>query len=567
MSVSQLLSESDSFVVPAYQRPYSWTIEEAGQLFEDIATAAGVDEADELEPDYFLGAILLLDPNSGATPASRPSGSANELEIVDGLQRLVTLTILACALRDLDPDPQSEIATRLDGLVRVPGMPVSDSSRIALPVEEWGIALDLVIAPGGCLRSVPAEQQLDSRQQAVINVRDRFMQDLKALSIEQRRALATYVYERCHMVVVKTNDIDRAHRIFMVLNDRGRPLQKKDILKAEILRSTEPAHRGEALAVWRDVEMRLGDELENFLSHLRAVHGYHRMQIIAGIRRIVREAGSARSFIHDIFKPLADAYAITLQAPGHKADIPLELRRALVRLQRLNGNEWVPAVLRILSLNLSDELTRQYLEELERAALLMRIVCLGSSKRQTRFAKIARDLSTPRPPAPVGLYEPSREELRAIAFNMRDLHSRNVQACKGLLMRINDELQPDAIDADPSDYTVEHVLPQRPKPSSLWRKWHPDTEERMRLTSSLGNLVLVSHKNNGLARNDEFLRKKEIYCEPGDAVPSLAVTAAYLDSDEWLPEHIRAREAALIALVNKIWRLELEVEAVDEAVA
>lgn len=555
MSVSQLFAETNRFNVPIYQRPYSWTVDEAGQLLEDVATAAGIEEDQALEPDYFLGAILLLDLNQPEDQACGGAQSPNELEIVDGLQRIVTLNILICALRDLEPDPQSPTAQRLDELVRLRDVPLADSSRIGLPSEEWRGVFDLVVAPGGCLRSIPKNDELDMLQRAVINARDRLLKDLKALSLEQRRTLSSYLCQRCHVVVVKTHDIDRAHRIFMVLNDRGRPLQKKDILKAEILRSIEPDNRDAASAVWRDVEASLGDEFENFLSHLRSVHGYHRMQIIAGVRRVVREAGSGRNFIYQILKPLSEAYVTVLKASDSDVAIPESVRRVLVRLSRLNGSEWVPAVLLILGRNLQPRLAREYLEEVERAAFLMRLVCLGSGKRLTRFAKIAAKLSAEHLPRPADLYEASREEQRAIWFNLNDLHSRNVQACKALLLRINDELQPDAIFVDPAKYTVEHVLPQRPRPTSLWRQWYPDSEERMALTASLGNLVLVSHKNNGLARNDEFQHKKEIYLTPDPAVPSLAVTSGFLDTNEWLPEQIRAREEKLISLVNGMWRL------------
>ncbi len=164
----------------------------------------------------------------------------------------------------------------------------------------------------------------------------------------------------------------------------------------------------------------------------------------------------------------------------------------------------------------------------------MRLVCLGSSKRQTRFARIAPALAAETLPAPSDLYEPSREELRTIAYNQRDLHARNLQACKALLLRLNDELQTDALHADRVDYTVEHVLPQRRKSTSLWREWFPDTEKRIAVTSSLGNLVLVSHEHNDRARNYDYARKKEVYNQAGSdsKLKLLSITADVLANDE-----------------------------------
>ena len=95
-TVAALFAPPFLFSVPSYQRSYSWTLREAAQLLEDVATAAGIDGG-EAEPDYFLGAILLL-----ANEAENPPGSASCLyDIIDGQQRLAILTILACVLREM----------------------------------------------------------------------------------------------------------------------------------------------------------------------------------------------------------------------------------------------------------------------------------------------------------------------------------------------------------------------------------------------------------------------------------------------------------------------------------
>ena len=66
-TVAALFAPPFLFSVPSYQRSYSWTLREAAQLLEDVATAAGMDGG-EAEPDYFLGAILLLGLCSHAIP-------------------------------------------------------------------------------------------------------------------------------------------------------------------------------------------------------------------------------------------------------------------------------------------------------------------------------------------------------------------------------------------------------------------------------------------------------------------------------------------------------------------
>jgi len=77
------------FRIPPYQRPYSWTTEHAGDLLDDLTWAAGDDKPAE-RPPYFLGSVVVIKyPNSP------------EADVVDGQQRLTTLTILMSVFREL----------------------------------------------------------------------------------------------------------------------------------------------------------------------------------------------------------------------------------------------------------------------------------------------------------------------------------------------------------------------------------------------------------------------------------------------------------------------------------
>ena len=98
----QLLSNPYVLQAPPYQRSFAWTEEEAGRLLDDIAAA--MDEGGE--SDYFLGAMLFTEAEVSALRlATRPLlRTPRTLEIVDGLQRLTTLTILFSILRDIDMD-------------------------------------------------------------------------------------------------------------------------------------------------------------------------------------------------------------------------------------------------------------------------------------------------------------------------------------------------------------------------------------------------------------------------------------------------------------------------------
>ena len=76
---------------------------------------------------------------------------------------------------------------------------------------------------------------LTSSAARILEVRDRLVSDLLDLEPEQRRQLIQFLLERCYVVFALTASIDRAHRMFMVLNATGKPLARNDILKAELL--------------------------------------------------------------------------------------------------------------------------------------------------------------------------------------------------------------------------------------------------------------------------------------------------------------------------------------------
>ena len=85
----QIIDGSVQFQIPVFQRDYSWTTEECSQLWADIVAAA----ADTPDRGHFIGSIVYID--------SGKSGAAlGQWLVVDGQQRLTTLTLLMVALRD-----------------------------------------------------------------------------------------------------------------------------------------------------------------------------------------------------------------------------------------------------------------------------------------------------------------------------------------------------------------------------------------------------------------------------------------------------------------------------------
>lgn len=561
LSISELLSGPYLLNIPIFQRPYSWGRDEAEQLLDDLLEAAGIGFDGEADRDYFLGAVVLMDAPGAQTIKLSPKMTPREFGVIDGQQRLVTLMTLLAVLRDLELDPRTSVAKRVHGmLLAQQGSRFRRTERFRLHLAGRGRAVfeENVLLPGRSI--LPPDDALLSQPEAtLIAVRDRFHNILAEMPIRARKALTDFVADRCYVVVIVGTDIDRSHQMFVVLNERGKKLQRNDIVKSDILSRLSSGDAAWAGRMWDDMSLALGEDFESFFGHLRTIFGHARLPIVAGVRRVIRDTGDTEVFFKEIFLPYANAYAL-IRSNGEGV-LPGEMSRLLRYLNRLPDADWAPAaILALIEWQRDPDLGALLLAEIERLAMLTRLLCAGSGKRARRFAEfikvmrsdVAIDETHP-------VLQMSRDEIRSIAFHLRDLHKRNPKVCRLLLMRLSDEMGDAQIGADPDLYTIEHVMPQRPSSSSVWRQAIPSAEVRAELVDCLGNLVLITQSENDKARNASWPEKKEIYGTTStDKTPLLAVTRDVLGEREWRRPEIEAREQRLIGLIEKIWRIDLK---------
>lgn len=555
----QLFATPYLFTVPSYQRPYSWTVIEAEQLLDDVLLAAGLEADEPAMPDYCLGAILLLDNQgtSQGTAPPDPKDPPRAFDIVDGQQRVVTLAMLACILRDFEdmdgPLGNATLADQLDGMVALANDPAA-RKRLRLPQAEQAFLEAHVFARHARAKALDVDGYLPTQMKAVY---DRLTREVEGIAQPQRGRLARYLIEDCHVVVIITRDIDGAHRLFTVLNERGRPLDRKDILKAELMRTVSDVEAERAFVLWETAQTNLGREFETFFSHLRMIHGNQRLPIIAGMRALVREKGSM-PFLEQMVSPLADALHRVRTfdtAPAIVANRPLY--GAMVSLRRLGKLDWVPAAMLAMTHTGDPATSGALLIEIERFAFMLRLLQLGSDKRERRFAQVITTLKTgPRSALASPAFEITREEQKTICHHLKDIHKRNAPLAKLLLMRIEDEMSGTPLTVDPADLSIEHVLPSRPSQSSEWRQIFPDNDVREQCQSSLGNLALITPRQNDKAKNKDFKAKVAIYREAEPGIPVFASNATILASTVWRAEEIRAREAAMLDLIGTLWKFD-----------
>ena len=227
-TIEQLLTMG-YFKIPRFQRPYSWEQPELEEFWNDTIV--------ESETDYFIGSIVLF----------RYSDAL--FGVVDGQQRLSTITMFLCALRNLmSTQGMNDLANGLHRLIERPD--IENKNQFVLQTESSYPYLQEHIQHFGLLESsvVPGEEELrlkdafdflhDNLAQLAQSIQD----DTTLSDVKRRNALKTKLIElrdkmlRLKVILITLNSEDDAYIIFETLNTRGRDLTVSDLVRTHITR-------------------------------------------------------------------------------------------------------------------------------------------------------------------------------------------------------------------------------------------------------------------------------------------------------------------------------------------
>jgi len=548
--IYKVFSNDFVFTIPLYQRPYAWTTEQAGELLEDLLTALGEgnEPIDDINP-YFLGSIVLI------------KGDKPDAQVVDGQQRLTTLTILLAALRTL---VQPQYSTHLTKLLYEEGdlfLDTPNRYRLTLAKRDADFFKEYIQNEGGInnLKVLNSAALSDSQK----NIKENallFLNYLENLSEFQRVRLTQFIIKQCFLVTVSTPDLDSAYRIFSVLNERGLDLSLTDILKAEIIGPIPDSQKEAYNFKWEDTQEELGrDGFQNLFTHIRMIYRKAKLSssVLKEFREYVRPADNPQQFIDKTLCPLADALHIIKTATYQSDRRAEEVNKLFKQLNRIDNSDWIPPAILYLSRNQNqpDRLV-EFFTDLDRLAAGLMIRRANINERIERYGRLiavierGEDLHTPDSPIQIT----SEEKNNILKMLDGDLYL--IQKIRlYVLLRLDAALSEGEASYNFSNVSVEHVLPQNPASNSIWVKWFPSKEERERYVNRIGNLVLLSSGKNSQAQNYDFELKKQKYFTTKNGVSPFALTTQVLNEQEWTPEVIERRQKELIGVLKKVWRL------------
>lgn len=544
------LKKSPQFVIPIYQRTYSWTERECRQLWDDIIRA-GTDDAISV---HFIGSIVYIEAGLSQVSHQAP------LLVIDGQQRLTTVTILLAALAGAlgDAEPIDGFSAR------------KLRNYYLVNPEETGerhFKLLLSQADKATLTSIVGETEPTSEQSLRVTENHALFKDLIA---GQKSNLAVLCNGLAKLVVVDialSRDQDNPQLIFESMNSTGRELSQADLIRNFILMGLEPTLQARLYEqFWRPMEVAFGQEAYN--SHFDSFMRHYLTVKTGEIPRLddVYDAfkGHARApqvaamGIEALVKDIRD-FARYYCKMALKAEEDPDLKLAFDDLRELKVDVAYPFLMELYHDYSDGLLAKGELLDTVRlieAYVFRRAICaIPTNSLNKTFATFTRALKKDRYLESIKahfLLMPSYRRFPTHDEFIRDIQTRdlyNFRSRSYWLRRFENYGRKERVPVN--EYTIEHIMPQSESLSNGWKAALGEEWERIHASylHTLGNLTLTGY--NSEYSNRAFAEKRDM--EGGFKQSPLRLNKGLGELDSWNEDTIKARASNIAAKAAAVW--------------
>jgi len=558
--IREIFEGSYQFEIPDYQRPYAWTTEHATELFDDLYLAMQDARISGANSQYFLGSIVLI--KNDREPKSF---------VVDGQQRLSTLTMLFAVLRAVMPEAADDITDFLYKKGKA-SLGEKNEYRLIAREEDADFFRTNIQEPNGITKLAASTDKLEDSRLRYRENAIRLLDKAKQLPATDLIALLRFLANDCSLVVISTPDLDAAYRIFSVLNNRGLDLAPIDIIKAQVLgliRSIEGEIKSRTYAKeWSRIESSLGrDAFGDLFSHIRSIYAKKKQKstLIKEFQEYVPEYKNPMALIDNVIKPYADVWSFMRSADFEATEYAETVNEYLSWLNRIDFKDWVPPTLVYFKrFRQRPQHLVLFLQAIERLTFFLLVTKVGINERIETYAALIKEIEPE-------TYQGEVTELKTLALTDAqkrefiaaldgDIYRKLTKARMTLFLRL-EALVSDGSKKQVFDHlSLEHVLPQNPSPASEWMNWFPDENERDNWTHRLANLVPLHIRKNPAASNYDFATKKNVYFKGKGIASPFVLTQDIRSENAWTPEVLVKRQQKLLGIFIEHWDLTVPDE-------
>lgn len=549
------LKKSPQFVIPIYQRTYSWTEKECRQLWIDILRAGQHDDISA----HFIGSIVYVEKGLYSISSQSP------LLVIDGQQRLTTMSILLAALvSEIGEDEPLE------------GFSARKLRNYYLlnPEEEGELHFKLILSQTDKSSLIAILEGTPRSTDYSLRIDENFKLFSELLS-KQKANLQTVCKGIAKLMIVDISlnrDQDNPQLIFESMNSTGRELSQADLIRNFVLMGLEPKIQAKLYEnYWRPMELSFGQagystHFDAFMRHYLTVHTgeipkvgevYEAFKKFSRSRKVPEQG--VELLVSDLHKFAGHFCAMALGS-----EIDAELKRAFHDLRELKVDVAYPLLLEMYHDYSTQFLSRDDLLNAIRlieSYVFRRAVCaiptnslnktfanLGKSLRKDHYLESLRAAFLLLPS-----YRrfPRDEEFKR-DFKIKDLY--NFRSRSYWLRRLENHDRKERVPVD--EYTIEHIMPQCDnnidKVPEIWRSELGDDWVNVWETyrHTLGNLTLTGY--NSEYSNRSFTEKCQI--EGGFRQSPLRLNKNIGPEAIWNKDSIEGRAIYLAAQAASVWR-------------
>ena len=562
---TKIINGTTQFVIPVFQRDYSWTEAECKQLWLDILQIA----SHPTDRKHFLGSLVHI-------ATTDMSAAFTRWLLIDGQQRITTLTLLLAALRD------HIIDTRWSGTTNGPTAKRVEAYFLKNVQEEGSRQPKLVLRR----HDQDTLQAILDRTEAPQCLSERIRDNYEWFLDQLAEVDPELVYRGINRLVVVdvTLDLgkDDPQLIFESLNSTGLDLSQSDLIRNYILmRLSDAAQTHLYNTYWNKIEgLFRGSErtfdafMRDYIAlRTRATKQEKADKIYFAFRREFGSIGTKREGLEQLLADLLrfSRYHAAFSLGATTAE---PLREPLARLRRLVD---VPAILIMRLFACYDVYNTLELDvfldaiKLIESYVFRRAICGEQTRGYWQvFAnlsyQIGKECDSPLNALEVGLFRqrgtyrfPTDTEFYQ-ALKDRDIYGKRV--CFKLLDRLENFGSKEPTDT--SNYSIEHIMPQNEELSREWREmlgadW---LDIQRRWLHRLGNLTLTGYNSNYSDR--PFAEKKTI--SGGFEESSVRLNKYIREQEQWTAIEMKDRGERLAKRAVAIWpRLEVDATLVQAA--
>ncbi|CAK1692868.1 DUF262 domain-containing protein [Vibrio crassostreae] len=541
--VQDILTENKKYIIPPYQRPYSWSPDNAEQLINDIYQSYRSDEK-----EYFIGSMICINKGN------------NTFEVVDGQQRLTTLSLIVSELKKLieHQGVKDDLQKRI--------LPIdvysdeTDEPRLVVRKKEHDLYKFFILQDR---KEYKPEKPTGTEQLFLDNssVIRKYLCDNDQDSLKR---IAKYILQNVFIVFVQTDDFASSFRLFNVLNNRGLPLSNADLLKNTLFESASSMKKDSSQieSAWSQIEDMVGvNRLDKFLT-------LHKLSEKKDRDRVLQKGlDSFVTSLEDDFD--GDAVEMSLMLVNSAKNYiklteiefdNLSLKRKVASLNNLATDEWIPPVMAFINrMTRSNDLTwpefHDFVTSFEKVYMHGWLKKQVKSQREmvcySALVAINNGKSFVEILEHVNQHADNAGFIEALDQDLYEPRPNQVNLIKAVLLRLDLEQQDESvIKTYTGRITIEHVLPQK-LANEYWATRFNANEHAMWL-HKLGNLTLISGSKNSEAQNSDFNKKKSIY-EKLNNKSSFDLTREISKTLDWDIFALKERHEILKRSIIELW--------------